>query len=275
LLPLNHALAVDLGAGADRGEFKAGEAALAALLLNVSALACALPWLVELELAPVVMLRGIAAVVGARAKIDARRPITSAGYPHMAIHPYPDELEAEIRLPDKTVLRVRPIRPEDAALEQAFVAGLSERSRYMRFMQHLPELTPQMLARFTQVDYDRELALVALDDASGNDQIVGVARYVANPDGESVEFAIVVADAWQGRGVGRILMQRLIASASGCGYTQMTGSVLAINKSMLEFVNRLGFASRRDPDDHEQMIVTLALSRSRRDAAQAGAFGTS
>ncbi len=275
LPPLNHALAVDLIAGADRGEFKVGEAPLAALLLNVSALVCALPWVVELELAPVVMLRGIAAVVGARAKIDARRPITPAGYRHMAIHPYPDELEAEVRLPDKTVLRVRPIRPEDAALEQVFVAGLSERSRYMRFMQHLPALTPQMLARFTQVDYDRELALVALDDASGNDQIVGVARYVANPDGESVEFAIVVADAWQGRGLGRVLMQRLIASASACGYTQMTGSVLAMNKSMLEFVNRLGFATRRDPDDHEQMIVTLALPRSRRGVTQAGAFGTS
>jgi acetyltransferase len=273
LPPLNHVLAVELIAGADHGEFKSAETPLAALLLNVSALVCASPWVVELELAPVVTLRGIAMVIGARARIDGSRPIAAAGYPHMAIHPYPAELEDEIQLADKTVLRVRPIRPEDAMLEQAFVAGLSERSRYMRFMQHLPELTPQMLARFTQVDYDRELALVAIDDVSGGDHIVGVARYVANPDGESVEFAIVVADAWQGRGLGRALMLRLIASAATRGYTQMTGGVLAMNKTMLEFVSGLGFASRRDPDDDEQMIVTLALPKFRKDVAQADAGG--
>ena len=81
---------------------------------------------------------------------------------HMAIHPYPAELEGEVALRDGRPVRVRPIRPKDAEPELAFFGSLSARSRYHRFMQHLPELPPRMLARFTQLDYDRELALVAL-----------------------------------------------------------------------------------------------------------------
>src|SRR6185369_1640374 len=100
---------------------------------------------------------------------------------------------------DGTVLHVRPIRPEDADLERAFVNGLSEQTRYFRFFYLLHELTPAMLARFTQVDYDREMALVALVEASAGPKFVGVARYIANPDQESAEFAVVVADDWQGR----------------------------------------------------------------------------
>src|SRR6266446_5725748 len=105
---------------------------------------------------------------------------------------YPAELETVLTLKSGPTLRVRPIRPEDAPMEREFVDGLSEQSRYLRFMQHLPALTPQMLARFTQIDYDREMALIALD----GEAIVAVARYVADPDWESAEFAIAVADAW-------------------------------------------------------------------------------
>jgi acetyltransferase len=118
---------------------------------------------------------------------------------------------------------VRPIRPEDAALERRFVNGLSEQSRYFRFFYRLHELTPQMLARFTQVDYDREMALVAVAPDPGapeGERFVGVARYIANPDGESAEFAIVVADDWQRRGVARGLMTRLDASARRRGFVR-------------------------------------------------------
>ena len=135
-----------------------------------------------MELDPVVVSPVAAVVARARVHVDPSRIRLADGYRHMAIHPYPVELETSLRLRSGEVLKLRPIRPEDADLERAFVAGMSEHSRYRRFMQHLPALTPQMLARFTQVDYDRELALIALDGDPPAEAIVAVARYVGNPD---------------------------------------------------------------------------------------------
>src|SRR5262249_36798402 len=222
---------------------------------------CALPWLARLELDPIRTGARECVVVHARAVIDPRAKPRADGYRHMAIHPYPTELETTVALPDGAQLRVRPIRPEDAALERAFVDGLSDQSRYLRFMQHLPGLTPQMLARFTQVDYDRELALVALDGAGSGEKFVGVARYVGSPDHESAEFAICIADAWHRKGLGRALMELLIARARKRGFARLVGNVLAINASMLGLATALGFHARHDPNDTEQMIVTLDLAK--------------
>ena len=129
------------------------------------------------------------------------------------------------------------MRPEDTELELAFFRGLSERSRYHRFMQHLPELPPRMLARFTQLDYDRELALVALHKG----EFVAVGRYAPNLDGVSAEFALTVADAWQGKGIGRALLERLCVCAREAGYEVLNGYILAENREMLELARRLGF----------------------------------
>ena len=116
-------------------------------------------------------------------------------------------------------------------------------------------------ARFTQVDYDRELALVALDGKPRTEKIVAVARYVANPDGGSAEFAVVVADVWQGRGLGHALMRMLVGCARRRGFRRLVGNVLSANAPMLALVARLGFESRPDPDDREQVIVTLELEK--------------
>jgi acetyltransferase len=231
------------------------------LLLRVSALVGALPWLMELALSRIT-LQGDNAVVGtASARADpSRRP--APGYRHMAIHPYPVELIEHVVLPDGTPVTVRPIRPEDGELEREFVDALSPESRYYRFFYQLNELTPAMLARFTQVDYDREMALVAVADVPhphGHPVFVGVARYIANPDGESAEFAIVVADEWQGRGVARALMARLIASAKRRGLARLEGAVLRANARMLAFVASLGFGTRDDPEDAEQVLTSLPL----------------
>ena len=147
--------------------------ALAGLLCGVSRMVCALPWLSEMDLNPVLAHPGGAVIADARVAIDPARAGAGGAhrYPHMAIHPYPAELEEDFALRDGTRLRVRPIRPEDAEREKRFFDGLSERSRYQRFMQYLPQLPPRMLARFTQLDYDRELALVALSQ----DEFVAVA----------------------------------------------------------------------------------------------------
>ena len=95
-----------------------------------------------------------------------------------------------------------------------------------------------MLARFTQIDYDRELALVVLDDAG---EIAAVGRYAPNDDGRSAEFALVVGDAWQGKGVGRALLERLVTAACAAGYEALYGHILQANREMLDLARRLGF----------------------------------
>ena len=261
LPPLNRRLAVDLIAGAQLAGASPDVQPLVALLLELSALLCALPWVVEMELDPVVVSPIAAVVARASVNVDPSRIRLADGYRHMAIHPYPVELETSLHLRSGEALKLRPIRPEDADLECAFVAGMSEQSRYRRFMQHLPTLTPQMLARFTQVDYDRELALIALDGDPAAEAIVAVARYVGNPDHESAEFAIAVADAWHGRGLGRAMMQALIACATKRGFRRLVGVVLASNEPMLAMCRKLGFAVERDPEAPEQVVVTLELGR--------------
>jgi acetyltransferase len=220
---------------------------LVVVLEGVSRMVCALPWIAEMDLNPVLAHSGGAAIADARVVINPARLQAPPRYGHMAIHPYPAELEGTLRLRDGSRVPVRPIRPEDVALETRFFERLSEKSRYQRFHYDLHKLPPEMLARFTQLDYDRELALVALDPAGG--EFIGVGRYAPNPDGESAEFALTVADAWQGRGVGRALLERLCECARTAGYSALWGHILNANVDMLGLAARLGFTEAgRDGD---------------------------
>jgi len=166
--------------------------------------------------------------------------------------PYPSELEGEIVLRDGARLPVRPIRLQDAALLVRLFDGLSRRSRYQRFMQHLNALPPDLLQRFTRVDYERALALVVLD-AEGR-EVIAVGRY-APGDGEgNAEFALTVADAWQAKGIGRILLARLCELARKAGYRALYGRILDDNREMLELAARLGF-TRRAREGTELIVV--------------------
>ncbi len=255
LPPLNAALARELMSrtrvsrllGAYRDVPAADLDALADLLCGISRMVCALAWLKEMDLNPVLAHPGGAVIADARIVIDPARLEPPPRYGHMAIHPYPVELEGEIVLRDGTRVLVRPMRPEDVELEKQFFDGLSERSRYQRFMQHLPQLSPRMLARFTQLDYDRELALVVVkenqvkENQVHENQFIAVGRYAPTAEGETAEFALVVADAWQARGLGRILLERLRQEARKAGYKALYGHILHANHEMLDLARRLGF----------------------------------
>jgi acetyltransferase len=266
LPPLSRRLALDLITGTRTAryleaihDFPAADLEpLVRMLLQLSTLVCALPWIREIDLSPVQVTAAGAAVDDARIVIDPKRTAKAQRSGHMAIHPYPVELAGDAKLRDGTILHVRPIRPEDAELERAFVNGLSEQTRYFRFFYQVHELTPAMLARFTQVDYDREMALVAIDPVAS--AFVGVARYITNPDEESAEFAVVVADHWQGRGVAGMLMERLIACAKQRGVQRLEGAVLKNNANMLRFSEALGFEIQSDPSEHEQVKVVRELA---------------
>ncbi len=181
----------------------------------------------------------------------------------MATHPYPAELVTAWRLADGSSVGLRPIRPEDAQMEQEFVKNLSAGSRYFRFMNTVRELTPVMLARFTQIDYEREMAFVAVREEGGRETEIAVARYVTNPDGETCEFAIVVADSWQRKGLGRRMLERLIEVARARGLKAMVGHVLAENRPMLALCGKLGFETSNHPEDGALRRVTLALDEQR------------
>jgi acetyltransferase len=190
------------------------------------------------------------------------------GYPHMAIHPYPAQLVQVRRFADGTPWVARPIRPEDAESLQAFIRGLSERSRYMRFVSMMRELTPRMLARYTQVDYDREVALVATTELPNpahrghrHDAVIGLAHYLRNPDGRGAEYALVVADAWQGQGLGRQLMATLIDAAREQRLEYIEGLVLSDNRPMLRLMTSLGLRNDPDPEDPTMRRVWLDLGR--------------
>ena len=234
------------------------DSAIIDILQRVSMMACLLPWIEEMDLNPVLAHPTGASVVDARVVINPALPITDHRYHHMAIFPYPIELEQGVHLKDGSTLAMRPIRPDDAAREHVFVAGLSDASRYSRFQHAMSALSPEMMARFTQVDYDREMALLVL--VPGSDEIVGVARYFPNPDRLSAEFACVVTDAWQGRGIGTILMKALIACARTAGYESMIGTILSANTGMLTLARQLGFVSEpgNDPSHTVRVILRLA-----------------
>jgi acetyltransferase len=184
-------------------------------------------------------------------------------YAHMAIHPYPTELVASWELSDGSPVRVRPIRPEDAEMEQEFVRDLSPNTRYFRFMNTVRELTPAMLMRFTQIDYDREMAFVAVSEEGGREKEIAVARYVTNPDGKTCEFAIVVADSWQSRGLGRRMMELLVDVARARGLEVMVGHILAANQPMLAMCAKLGFRISDHPEDSAVKRATLILAAPR------------
>jgi acetyltransferase len=222
--------------------------AIESLLLKVSAMVCELPHIQELDINPLIVDEEGVIAVDARVVIDYRTPAADP-YAHMAIHPYPTHLVDPWQLADGTNMVMRPIRPEDAQIEDTFVRNLSPRSKYFRFMQALQELTPQMLVRFTQIDYDREMALIATTEVAGKEAEVAVGRYVTNPDGRSCEFALVVGDEWRHKGIATRIMMGLMEAARTQGLRTMEGEVLSENADMLSLVKKLGFTIRPCRDD--------------------------
>jgi acetyltransferase len=234
---------------------------LESVLLRVSEMVCELPGIEELDINPLIVDETGAVAVDARVIVRDVPPMRDR-YAHMAIHPYPTELITTWRLADGSPVKLRPIRPEDAEMEKEFVRNLSENSRYFRFMNSVRELTPAMLARFTQIDYDREMAFVAVREEGGLETEIAVARYVTNPDGETCEFAIAVADSWQCKGLGRRMLELLVEVARARGLKAMVGHVLAANQAMLALCSKLGFRISDHPEDAAVKRVTLVLDGS-------------
>ncbi len=218
------------------------------VLLRVSDMVCELPEVVELDINPLFAgPDGGVLAVDARVVV-ARPPARDGRYDHVAIHPYPRHLIRNTHLTDGTPLVIRPIRSEDAENTQTFVAELSDEAKMFRYMGALNELSPEMLVQFTQIDYRREMALVAMAELEPEVWTqLGVCRYVINPDDKTCEFAIVVSDKVQHQGIGTKLMKALFDAARQHGIDVMEGTVLRNNAPpMLKLMKELGFVQRMD-----------------------------
>jgi acetyltransferase len=250
-----------------RGAPAADLASLERVLLRVSEMVCALPQLREMDINPLIIDESGAVAVDARIVVDNATQAPGS-YNHLAILPYPSGQEREWPLKGGGLYSIRPIHPDDAEMLQGLVRGLSAESRYFRFASSLPELPMRMLARFTLIDYDREMALVAVvkqrttqEDGSVHEteRIVGVSRVVTNPDGTSCEFALLVSDDFVGQGLGSRLMLSIMEAARSKGLAEVMGLILTNNQPMLKLMTSLGFKIAAYAEDPDFRIATKAL----------------
>ena len=237
------------------------------ILLRVSEMVCELPQLREMDINPIIVDESGAIAVDARIVID-HAPPNAKHYNHLAILPYPSHYEQEWPLRGGGQYTIRPVRPDDADMLQTFVKGLSPESRYFRFVSSISELPARMLARYTLIDYDREMALVAVyrERVAGEDgefteteRIIGVSRYITNPDLASCEFSLVVGEDFKGQGLGSRLMLSIMDFARAKGLSEIDGLVLTHNDNMLKLMRSLGFTIKSYPEDPDFRLVTKVL----------------
>jgi acetyltransferase len=254
-LPLAHALIARTRAAGTLTAFRDMPAAkvdaIAETLVRISQLAVDFPEIGVLEINPIFV--DAEGVLVADAWLRLRPPGEQA---RLAICPYPAELVEQFDAHGERLV-VRPIRPEDAEQHGAFFLRLSPEDVRYRFFTSMRELSPEMTARLTQIDYDREMAFVAVRETT--QETVGVARLVGEPGGLSGEFAVIVQADMKGKGVARRLMHRLIDWARMRGMREVVGQVLADNAPMRAFMHHLGFALRRLPEEPDVMEARLVL----------------
>jgi acetyltransferase len=222
------------------------------MIIRLSQLLIDFPDIAELDMNPVLIKDGKPVAVDARILVS---PLAVPSSLHLVIGPYPEEEESHMVGVDGRRIFIRPVKPEDAPLFTALFKVLSPTTIYYRFFGMLKELKPEMLARFTQIDYDREIALVAIDEDSQPDRMLGVARIIGDPDGKTGEFAVLVGDAWQGKGIGSNLLEKCLSIAEKQGFQTVHGVVLHENRNMLALGKKLGFDIKRGPESEENRLV--------------------
>src|SRR6516162_2764646 len=235
-----------------RGKPPADIETIVEVLIRLGQLAADQPEIREFDINP--LLADAAGIIAVDARLRIA-PAQSPGSARLAIAPYPKELESAERLRDGTVLRLRPLRPEDEPMLHDLAAHMSHEDLRLRFFTPVQGLTHVVAARLSQLDYDRELALLA----EGDGMALGVVHFFADPDKLRAEYAIAVRSDWKGRGVGFLLMNRLIHIARQRGIGELVGEVLRENQPMLQMCRELGFAMVPQPADPAIMVVNKIL----------------
>lgn len=229
--------------------------ALALTLLKLSQMVADLPHIVDFSINPLLISgRGVLAM-DAQVALN-KCPIGGAA--GLAIRPYPQELEERLHLRDGRTMLLRPIRAEDEPALQRFFNRLDPEAIRLRFHYPMKVLDHQLAARLTQLDYDRDMALALEDDAG---ELHGVVRLSSDSDRREAEYAIIIARALAGFGLGRLLMERIIAYARHQGIAEVYGSVLNENQAMLSLCTKLGFVREPHPEGHNLVLMRLVVNK--------------
>lgn len=264
LPPLNTVLARDLIShtrvarllAAYRNTPAADIDAICHTLIQVSQMVIDLPEIIELDINP--LLANDEGVIALDARIHIA-PAAAGGVDRLAIRPYPVELEQRIDWNGGSVL-LRPIRPEDGRQHVEFFNSLDPEDVRFRMFTRMRELAPSQLARLTQIDYDREMAFIAVrDTGNGSTETLGVARAIADPDNVAAEFAVIVRSDLKGHGLGRILMAKLIDYCRARGLQEIVGETLSYNRPLIDLVSSLGFEVTPMPYGDGTMRLRLPL----------------
>jgi len=238
----------------------ADETAIALTLIKLAQLAADFPEIREVDLNPLLADEAGVLAVDVRIAVtpaEPRRAGPLSGNSRFAIRPYPKAWERHLALPDGSKVFVRPIRPEDEALYPAFLTAVTADDLRLRFFAPVKEFSHGFIARFTQIDYARAMAFIAIAEASG--QMLGVVRVHADPDYRTAEYAILVRSDLKGHGLGWLLMELMIEYARAEGLESIRGQVLQENRTMLQMCRQLGFHISPDPEESSIVIVTRSL----------------
>jgi acetyltransferase len=237
--------------------------AVALALVKLAQMAADLPELRELDLNPVLADQTGVVAVDARVAVAPIERLRRgpAGHPRFAIRPYPKEWERQATLRDGSRILVRPVRPEDEPLYGPFFAAVTPQDLRLRFFAPVKEFGHNFIARLTQIDYARAMALLAIEEASG--ALLGAVRLHADANYDHGEYAVLVRSDVKGRGLGYLLMQLIIEYARAEGLQSIEGQVLSENTAMLAMCKELGFGIATDPHDPDTCVVKLTLGGSR------------
>ncbi|TDQ41290.1 bifunctional acetate--CoA ligase family protein/GNAT family N-acetyltransferase [Tepidicella xavieri] len=235
----------------------AREEAIVSTLVAISQLLADVPEIAELDINPLIVDHEGAIALDARVRLSAACP---AGADRFAIRPYPQSLIEHHTLPDGTALTLRPIRPEDEAQHRAFLEKMDPEDIRMRLFYSRRSIEHSELARLTQIDYDREMAFIATRPLpEGGEETLGAVRAICDPDNDAAEFGVMVRSDLKGRGMGWLLMDRLVRYLRGHGTRRIVGTVLRENHGMLGLAKRLGFTIEAHPQDPDLRHVELPL----------------
>jgi acetyltransferase len=217
-------------------------------LIRLSYLAADYPEIVELDINPLLVSAKGTVALDARVVVDKTVEVTDRNtYSHLAISPYPEELVKHIKLQDGTDITFRPIKPEDEPMWMEMLASCSKESIYSRFRYFFQWDSHEVATRYCYIDYDREMAIVAELKDGDKKKLVGVGRLIADPDHETVEYAILITDIWQNKDLGGILTDYCFEIAKKWGLKKIVAQTTTDNKRMIAVFEKRGFSVEFDP----------------------------
>jgi acetyltransferase len=218
------------------------------IIIRLSYLAANYPEIIELDINPLLVTPDDVIALDARIVVDLSQGKTGAdSYPHLALHPYPEKYIQRRKLGEHEIL-LRPIKPEDEPLWLEFLGSCSKESIYSRFRYFFHWDSHEVATRYCYIDYNREIAIVAIVKENGNSKIIGIGRLIADPDHETVEYAVLITDSWQNREIGSILTDYCMEIAQKWNLQKFVAQTSTDNHRTIRMFEKRGFKVEYNSD---------------------------